>query len=63
MMLVGVDPGRRIVYIGESQILSTYLDAMPNVNPGTPDTPGYNSISTLICNIWGWAVNTVLAGD
>lgn len=61
MMLVGVDTGARIVYLGESEIVSTFLASNPGTDVGTAGTPGYNNISTLLCNTWAWAVNTVLS--
>ncbi len=48
MMMMGVDPSERIVYMGESQFTG--------VNCTTQEV-----IRTLLLNTWGWAVNTVLA--
>ncbi len=61
MMMIGVNPEDRIVYLGESQMIDTYLDVNPVTGAGTLGTPGYNSISTLLCNIWAWAANTVMS--
>ncbi len=47
MMMMGVDPQRRIVYIGESQFASTYMSV--------------GTVNTLMLNTWAWAANTVLA--
>jgi hypothetical protein len=50
MTLMGVDPTTRIVYFGETQLMTDFMGA----------TPGANSNSTLMCNTWAWAVDTVL---
>lgn len=63
MMLVGVDPDRRIIYMGESQLIDTYFDSNPGTTAGESDTPYYSSITTLLCNTWAWAVNTVLSAN
>lgn len=60
MMMVGVNPRRGVVYIGEAQMVASFLGNNPRVEAGTSGTPGYNSISTLMCNLWAWAAARVI---
>ncbi len=62
LSLMGVDPQRRVVYLGKTEFVDDYLRSVPSNPVGDPLTPRYNSITTLMCNTWAWAVRTVL-GD
>lgn len=63
-MMLGVDTTHTVVYMGENQLFEGYLLTAPpsgTVAGGAVGTPYYNSVSTLMSNIWAWAVKNVLA--
>jgi hypothetical protein len=61
-MLIGVDKGAGVVYLGESQSMTEFLGSAPPGNASGPaSTPYYNSLTKLMSNIWAWAVETVLS--
>ena len=59
MSLYGVNPTRRVVYLGKTEFMDDYLRSAPSNPGGDPLTPRYNSITTLLCNTWAWAVQTI----
>ncbi len=55
-MYLGVDPDRRIIYVGDSQFTHTILD---NIDSG--GAIDGSPMNTLWLNIWAWIAQTVVA--
>ncbi len=65
-MMFGVDPVRRIVYVGDAQMFENYTGSIPALqNARINNTTGElsNDYSRIIANMWAWMIEKVVLGQ
>lgn len=62
-ILLGVDPRRRIVYIGDSQLYYSSGSSNAQISPSTGVMTDANDYARLMANLWAWMVEEVVLAE